>query len=158
LHLAPPACNASRTRAVRAFRSLRLEEIAMCMSLVTLLSACATTPEVTYNYYPSRSETTITLTQTIACNTDGNTLVVSNQPGISTLYSADHKNGPFTLRIKALDGFLADSDINIDLYDDGRLKGINANTTGEGEAVIKSAITLATAVATNVGRAGRART
>jgi hypothetical protein len=54
------------------------------------------------------------------------------------------------LKIRDVEGALhdfADSDLNIGFYDDGRLKSINQNTTGEGETIIKSAVSLASAVA-----------
>jgi hypothetical protein len=49
--------------------------------------------------------------------------------------------------IKDLDRFYADADITVALTDDGRLKSINASTTGQGETVVKSAITAAATLA-----------
>src|SRR5258706_4378315 len=103
---------------------------AIIVSFAALLSACASTPDVTYSYYPARSESTVTLTQTIACNKDNTAFVIVHKPDVTTRYSADHSRRPFTLPINKLDGFFADSELKADFSDDGRLKGINTVTTG----------------------------
>jgi hypothetical protein len=121
--------------------------------VVCLLGGCASTPDVIYSYYPSRARTTVTVTQSVDCTADKSALVVLSTPTVNTVYSADYLNGPFSLHIKALDGAAADTDVEFTFYDDGRLKSVNAATTGEGETIIKSAVSLVTAVAALGGAA-----
>jgi len=66
---------------------------------------------------------------------------------VNTLYSADYSKGPYSIQIKRLDGTFADIDVGFNFYEDGRLKSINASTTGQGETILKSAIALGTALA-----------
>jgi hypothetical protein len=66
---------------------------------------------------------------------------------VNTLYSADYSKGPYSVQIKRLDGFFADSDIDFNFFEDGRLKSINQTTTGQGETILKSAVSLITALA-----------
>ncbi len=121
-----------------------------------VLSGCAGTPNVRYSYYPSKSSTTLTVTQTIDCNADKSALVVVNTPQATTAYTADYSKGPYTLEIKRLDNEFADTDIAFKLSEDGRLLSINQSSTGQGEAILKSAITLATSAAAIGGSASKA--
>ena len=118
----------------------------MIVSIVLFLGGCASTPDVMYSYYPSCSKSNVTVTQTLDCNNDKSALIVVNSTTVSTLSSADYSKGPYTVGIKKLDGFFADSDITFAFFDDGRLKSVNATTTGQGETVLKSAVTLAAAL------------
>jgi hypothetical protein len=99
------------------------------------------------HYYPPKAETTVTVTETIACNSNQELVfVLSASP--NTVYSGDYSQKPHDFSFKKVDGgSLSDSSLTFNLTEDGRLKSINATTTGEGEAVVKSAVTLATAIA-----------
>jgi len=116
------------------------------VSIVLLLCGCASTPDVLYSYYPPCSKSNVTVTQTLDCNSDKSALIVVNSTTVNTLTAADHSKGPYTVRIKKLDGVFADSDVAVAFFDDGRLKSINATTTGQAEAALKSAISLAAAL------------
>jgi hypothetical protein len=87
-----------------------------------------------------------TATQTISCTPDLQPIILNSATFVPT-YSADlqatrrlisirHIEGPF--------GAFADSDANFQFFDDGRLKSINQNTTGQGETIVNSFVTLAT--------------
>ena len=115
--------------------------------MVCLMAGCASTPDVTYKYYPSRLQATATVTQTVDCTTDKKSLIVINTPSMNSVYSADYSQSPYSIQIKKLAGTIADSDFALNWFDDGRLKSVNASTTGQGEAVVKSAISLIGAVA-----------
>jgi hypothetical protein len=65
---------------------------------------------------------------------------------VSTAYSSDFSEKPFSVRIRDLDGWFADTDSTMTFSDDGRLKGFNNVATGQGEAIVKSAVTLLTAL------------
>jgi hypothetical protein len=99
-----------------------------------------------YSYYPSRSNSLVTVTQTIDCNSDQTALIILHSTAVNTLYSADYSKGPYSVQIKKIDGFFADSDVGFNFFDDGRLKSINATTTGQSETILKSAIALGTAI------------
>jgi hypothetical protein len=110
-----------------------------------------------YSYYPSRSNSNVTVTQTIDCNNDQSALIVLHSTTVNTLYSADYSKGPYSVQIKKLDSFFADSDVGFNFFEDGRLKSINESTTGQGETILKSAIALGTALAPLGGGAAPAK-
>jgi hypothetical protein len=117
--------------------------------MASLLAGCSAVPDVTYSYYPAKSQTLVSVSQTLDCTTDKTSLIVLNTPSAVASYSADLTKPPYQIRIKDVEGFFSpfvDSDITFAFYDDGRLKSINQSTTGQGEAVIKSAVSLATAL------------
>lgn len=114
-----------------------------------VLSACASLPEVEYSYYPAKSQALITVTQTLDCTTDKKAVIVVNTPSVTAVYFADVTKGPYRIKIKDVEGTFSpftDSDISFSFYDDGRLKSINQSTTGQGETIIKSAVSLASAL------------
>jgi hypothetical protein len=115
----------------------------LAVSIALFLGACASTPNVSYSYFLPTSDTTVSVTQTIDCTADKTALAISySAPLVTTVNIADTSRGPFALPVKKLDSALADSDFSVTLTDDGRLKGINASWTGQGETVLTSAISL----------------
>jgi hypothetical protein len=123
----------------------------VCPCLLLLLGACASTPDVTIQYYPAKSLTTFTTTQNLACTHDETALVVTNTVSAATEYSADTAKPPHSLHIKDLDNEFADASLSVSLFGDGRLKSINASSTGEGQAIISAAATLAGELAPMLG-------
>lgn len=116
-----------------------------------LLSACASTPDVTIAYYPAKSVTTFQVTQNIGCTQDDMQLLATSAVTAATEYSADTGAPARHLRLKALDNDFADASLSVELFGDGRLKSINASSTGEGQAVITAAVGLAGALAPMLG-------
>ncbi len=110
------------------------------------LASCATVPPVTFNYYPATWNVVATVTQTVGCNAANTRLIVLNTPSVKTNYLSDFSSKPFQLDIKSLDGSFANSNITMNLTEDGRLKSLNQSTTGQGEAIVKSAVSLATSL------------
>ncbi|QXE92807.1 hypothetical protein KP001_09925 [Geomonas subterranea] len=120
----------------------------MSAVVITLLSAgCASNPDVTFKYYPATWKASATVVQTIACSKDQKRIVISNVPSVATTYYSDLKGQPKFLKIKDLDTFWADSSLTMSFTDDGRLKSINQNTTGQGETIIKSAVAVSATLA-----------
>jgi hypothetical protein len=114
-----------------------------------LLAACAAIPDVEYSYYLSKMNAVATVTQNVTCAPDMQ-LVIVNTASLVPTYSADLARGPYKIRIRAIEGAFspfADSDASFTFFDDGRLKTINQNTTGQGETIIKSIVSLSTTVA-----------
>lgn len=114
--------------------------------VIALLTGCATIPDVSYSYYPAKWSSIITVTQTVGCNTAKTTAVVLNSASVTTEYSSNTDSEPFKFKVKELQSLSADVDMTMTFTDDGRLKSINQSTTGQGEAVIKSAVSLISAV------------
>jgi hypothetical protein len=113
------------------------------VALGLLVSACASTPDVTIAYYPAKSLTTFQVTENVACTQDEMKLIATNAVTAATEYSADTSAPARHLRLKALDNDFADAALSVELFGDGRLKAINASSTGEGQAVITAAAGLA---------------
>jgi hypothetical protein len=65
----------------------------------------------------------------------------------ATTYKSDLGRKKGYIRYSDLDGPLSDADLAIAFTDDGRLQSINASSTGEGDTIIKDAVTLATTLA-----------
>lgn len=111
-----------------------------------ILAGCAQLPNATITYYLPKSSTTISVTQTVACDASKNpnvTMMLNAKP----TYSADYDAGGQPISIHLLDGALSDTDVTVTLTDDGRLKTINSSQTGQAEAVIKEVVTVAASAA-----------
>lgn len=116
------------------------------------LAGCATTPDVTFQYYPAKSTTTLSVTQTIACAKDKQSLVVTTTPQpAKTVYTADYAAGPYTLQARGIDGNFADASVGVVLQDDGRLKSVTSSWTGKGQEIATAAFQLIGAVAAVAG-------
>jgi hypothetical protein len=117
-----------------------------CVFLV--LIGCSSIPDVEYSYYFAKSEPVLTAAQAVSCDdTKTKLIVVTMASPVAMNYAADIERKRQTISIRDIEGpfhTFADSDATFGFYDDGRLKSINQNTTGQGEAVIKSAVSLAT--------------
>ena len=122
----------------------------------TLLGGCASIPEVAYRYYPAQAHGVAKVTQTVDCTADKMAVVVLNAPDVVTQYSADYSARPLEIRFDQRGADLADNSSTFSFFEDGRLKSINAESTGQGEAFLKSAISLIGAVAP-LGGAGSSR-
>jgi hypothetical protein len=111
-----------------------------------LLSACASLPPVSYNYFPSKGTASVTLTQTVDCNSDNTALVITQTvPTVAVQYAGDHSQAPWALPLAIGTSQVADKDMTLGFYDDGRLKSINASSTGQGETVLTNVVSLAVA-------------
>ncbi|HUR41456.1 MAG TPA: hypothetical protein VM240_09855 [Verrucomicrobiae bacterium] len=107
----------------------------------TILAGCASTPAVTLNYYGVKWNAMATVTQTVGCNADKTRLIAIPAVSVATTYSSDLSK-PRQIDIKKLDGLFSDADFAMTLTEDGRLKTINQSSTGQGEAIVKSAVGL----------------
>jgi hypothetical protein len=119
---------------------------AMCWCLV-FLTGCASIPDVEYTYYPSKMHGVATITETVSCVSNLRDVVISSSAVFVPTYSADIQAGWRRISIRRFEGSFAgfaDSDANFSFYDDGRLKSINQSTTGQGETIIKSLVSVGT--------------
>lgn len=115
-----------------------------CLSIIVaaaVLTGCARTPPVSVNYYLTRSALHARVIRTVACDAS-NTPVIANTVTTEVLHSAD-PDKIRTTDLSKIDSAFANSELKAEFYGDGRLKGINATTVGQGETIIKAAIKLA---------------
>lgn len=113
----------------------------LVLTLAAALSACAQTPPVQVTYYAARSTIHVTVTRTLGCNSANQPIVASTVVATSA-HAADPRQ-PRTVSFARLDNEFANSDLKMDFYADGRLKGMNVTSTGQGETILRSAIQLA---------------
>lgn len=124
-------------------------------TVACLAAGCASLPDVKMTYYPVLWETAIVVTQTVACDAKSENLIALSTPSVTTRYSSDLDH-PRSLQIADLSSGFADSEFTIAFTDDGRLKSINQSTTGEGEAIVKAAISAGAATFSIVAMEGSA--
>jgi hypothetical protein len=116
------------------------------LSCVVVISAgCATLPQVTLQYHPATWSSSAAITQTVGCNADKTWLFAQHTPSLTTTYSSD-LGVTKSISLKDLRGPFADADFKIGYTEDGRIKSVNVESTGQGEAIVKSAISLASAL------------
>lgn len=105
-----------------------------------ILAGCAQTPPITTTYPGVRSSLHVRIVQTVGCD-EKNWPVSAIAVTQSVTHVADNGK-PNKLSFGDIDAAYANSDFKLDFYGDGRLKGINATTTGQGETILKAAIAL----------------
>ncbi len=124
-----------------------LKRIALQVLIVApVLGGCASIPDVSVSYRPVKWALLVTVAHTITCNKDSTLAIVERGATFTPIYSAASADTRYEIRMKDLDRYYADADITVSLMDDGRLKSINQSTTGQGEAIVKSAIAAAATV------------
>lgn len=121
-----------------------------------LMGGCASLPNVTTSYRLPRAELAITVTRTVGCNAATNTdgvaqrriLYSTSSVAPSPRYSADPGDeARVDLNMAALNSPLVNASMSVDYYDDGRLRGLNSATAGQGSAVLEAVARLAPIVA-----------
>lgn len=110
-----------------------------------LISGCAKLPTATVRYYLPTTEIHLEAVRSVGCDAIGNVVAVTSVD--PKLVSKADTSKPYFFEIEKLNSKLADSDVKFDLTSDGRLKGLNTTSTGEGGAILKSAATVASAIA-----------
>jgi len=115
------------------------------ISIAFVASGCAHLPDSTVNYHLAKSEVGFKVVRTMACD-KGNNLYVVSAVTPKVAHSADRATA-HAIPLAKLRSSLADADVKIDFYDDGRLKAVNATSTGEGEGILKTVVTLASTLA-----------
>lgn len=128
---------------------MTLIRIAAAAALTSVLGGCAHLPDVTVGYYLAQSNLRFKVLRTVVCDASNN-LIVVNAATPAVTHSAD-RDQFVSLPLARLKGAFSDTDLKFDFFEDGRLKNINAATTGEGEDILKSAVTVAAALAAGPG-------
>jgi hypothetical protein len=130
---------------MRNFRKLTAGLTAIC------LVGCAKTPPITTHYYLAKSSLQVRVVRTLGCD-ESNSPVVASTVTPTVYHSADLKE-PREIALWRADSAFANSEFKTEFTGDGRLKAVNANTTGQGETIFKAAIKLAGTFAADSPRA-----
>jgi hypothetical protein len=108
---------------------------------VLAFDGCASLPDVTTSYYLPQASLQTTVVRTVACTAGGQPITASTVTS-KVVYNRD----PTTrqeVNIRQFDSAFADTSLTFTRTPDGRLAGINTSQTGQGEAIVKSLISLA---------------
>ncbi|HEX3097500.1 MAG TPA: hypothetical protein VHQ02_07260 [Usitatibacter sp.] len=121
-------------------------KIASAFAVAVLACAgCAQLPDATIHYYLARTTVGFKAVRTVACTAEGK--LVSATTVTPTVVHAADRSETLALPLAQLKSRFVDGDLKVDLYDDGRLKGVNATATGEAEPILKAAMAIAETVA-----------
>lgn len=124
-----------------AMMKSRTNAIVTCCLVAIVVSGCARTPPVEIGYYLPKSTLYFEVIRSVTCDKEKKP-VIANTFIPKELHSAD-RSAYRSIALDELDGFLSNSNLTFEFYDDGRLKGINSNSVGRGREFIKSATSLA---------------
>lgn len=128
-----------------------LKSVAPALALASMLGGCAHLPNATIGYYLPTSDVSFKVIRTIACDAGGNPIIATAvTPTVRYFANKADANAFKTVALTKLNGDFSDADVKFDFYEDGRLSAVNATSTGQGEAILKTAITL-TATAVKMG-------
>ena len=115
--------------------------------LAGTLAGCATLPPVTQSYYHPRALTKLVITQALACSADHKKIISVVNIAQQTAYDADLTAPAAHIDFSNYGGSLKDADLALSLTQDGRLAGINAATSGNATAILKSATAIGVSMA-----------
>jgi len=113
------------------------------LPLLILMSGCASLPDAQILYYPAKTDVTATFIQNLTCDENKTTIFQSGRLTTSLAHSADLGKKPNSINLKDFEGSLTDGNISVTHYPDGRLNTINAISTGRGQQIISSVVSIA---------------
>ncbi len=119
--------------------------------LIGAVSGCGSLPDAKVTYYHAQSKASVKVVRSVICDAKNHPLVASTVT--PTVTHAASNLPAHSLELSKLRGTFVDSDVKFELYEDGRLKSVNASTTGQGEAILKAVTTLAGTIAAFAGTA-----
>lgn len=108
------------------------------------LAGCASVPDTTLYYYPTKTKTTVTVTHAIACSSDLKHYAVASKAETATVAMADMSKKPFELNTKKFKNQFGSTGLTINFKEDGRLSGFNADGTGAGGEIVKTVVGVVT--------------
>ena len=114
-----------------------IQRAAAILMGAALIAGCARTPDVKLGYHVARAEMSVRVMRTIICD-DAHQPVIITAVAPTVVHAADLKRGQLYFAIKPIASDFANADIKIERWDDGRVKAINATSTGQGEAIVKA--------------------
>lgn len=118
---------------------------ALALLLTSLcLTSCATLPDATVRYKLAHTDVKVKVVRTIVCNAADDLIQAYATTPIVTHRASTSECNDCRIPLRSLRGLFTDTDLKIELEEDGRLKSINASSTGQAEAALKSFVTFAT--------------
>ena len=120
-------------------RNISLGTVAL---LSLSLTSCASLPDTEINYYAAKSTAAITLTQHLTCDRTFTNLFQAANVTTTVTHSADIKDS-YPIRISNFDSEFTSGSVSVVHFSDGRLNSINGSSTGQGMAIIQSAVAVA---------------
>jgi len=122
----------------------------VAVAAAALVAGCGNIPKAQVSYYLATTTVSVQVIRSVLCDA-ANSPVVATTVVPTVTHQADVvKNKVQKLDLNWFRATLSDADVKVELFDDGRLKAVNASTTGQGEAVLKAAMSLVTALAAPV--------
>lgn len=120
-----------------------MQKLWAALPAMAAIGGCTSLPEAEFRYFPAQAIVSVTVTQTVECTNSKPKLVFTYSPLVLTTYASDRRPGKErTLSTNSLRSAFADADVTMTWFEDGRLKSINQSSTGQGEAVVKAALTV----------------
>ncbi|CAM3555785.1 hypothetical protein BOSP111201_12390 [Bordetella sputigena] len=109
--------------------------------LTVVIGGCASMPSVKTNYSLTRAAVDFEVLRSVTCDAKGNVFIVDKASALARFYPDPVSVGQIDTRM--LSGSGSDTTFSPTWYPGGRLKGINATSTGRGGEVVESAVKLA---------------
>lgn len=105
------------------------------------LFACARIPDVSTNYYLTKSSLRVDLTRALSCDPGGRVQITNAvSPIVSNSADFDYVK---KLDFSKFQGNFTDPDISVTFFTDGRLKSINSTQTGTARQIVESTLAVA---------------
>ena len=113
---------------------------------VFFLAGCAVTPNAVVRYKPTEWIMGLSATYTLSCkNTDF--WFTSSAFVVPSYFAGKNHEKDFVIRFRDFNSPVSDADMSVSLTEDGRLKSLNSSSTGQGEALVATAVKAFGAVA-----------
>ncbi|WP_434568401.1 hypothetical protein [Pseudomonas sp. Z3-8] len=107
-----------------------------------LLHGCASLPDAKIGYYAAWTTVKVTATRTVACSAQDDIHIATDVSPSTSQAASNSPNDYHELDLKKLGGVFSDASVKIERTEDGRLKSWNSSTTGRGEEIVKSVLSL----------------
>ncbi len=117
-----------------------MKNLLLCLALAAGVGGCASTPDIKVGYYLPTTTVKAKVTRTLTCDNADN-IFIANTVVLTPVHSADTSQ-QIEFDISELDGTFSNTSFTIELYDDGRLKGVNASSEGQAGEALKTGIEL----------------
>ncbi|WP_226688826.1 hypothetical protein [Ruegeria arenilitoris] len=113
------------------------------LALILVISSCGKIPEVSSNYYLTKTDIRVDVTRSVTCNSLDELVVLNSVAPILT-NSAD-TTSQHVLDFQQFSGPFSDPDVKVQFFEDGRLKSLNSTQTGTAKQVVESVLTVVAA-------------
>ena len=121
-----------------------LNRLLVLLSLLAV-GGCSHIPNADVGYYLTRTDVNVAVVRTVTCDAN-NHVLVANAATPTVLHSADTSQRK-VVPLASMAGVFRDADLKFEYFEDGRLKGLNGTSTGQGESILKTAAAVVGAMA-----------